>query len=135
MTDAPPPMSARPVPPRPQELLLVALGAVPGALLRWQLHLDPLANLLGCLLIGMSLALQPPRPRLILLLAIGFCGSLTTFSGWIAALATALRQGSGGAVGLLVLELLAGILAVIAGRALVNRPIAARPSARRSFRR
>ena len=49
-----------------QELLLVALGAVPGALLRWQfaLHLadqNLVANTLG----------------------VGFCGSLTTFSSWM----------------------------------------------------
>ncbi len=72
-----------------QELLLVALGAVPGALLRWQvaLHLGDqnlLVNVLGAGLLGM-LAGLPSAPRRQLLLGIGFCGSLTTFSSWMLA--------------------------------------------------
>ena len=70
-----------------QELLLVAVGAVPGALLRWQssvvLHdRDLLVNVLGSLILGLLLGL-PYRPRLQLLVGIGFCGSLTTFSSWM----------------------------------------------------
>ena len=70
-----------------QELLLVALGAVPGALLRWQLGAalhdrDVLANVLGSLILGLLLGL-PYRPRLQLLIGIGFCGSFTTFSSWM----------------------------------------------------
>ena len=70
-----------------QELLLVALGAVPGALLRWQLALNLadqnlLSNTLGAGLLGL-LAGLPAAPRWQLLLGIGFCGSLTTFSSWI----------------------------------------------------
>ena len=70
-----------------QELLLVALGAVPGALLRWQLSVlapdrNLLANVLGSLVLGLLLGL-PFRPRLQLLIGIGFCGSLTTFSSWM----------------------------------------------------
>ena len=70
-----------------QELLLVAMGAVPGALLRWQLalHIDDqnmLANILGAGLLGL-LAGLPVAPRRQLLVGIGFCGSLTTFSSWM----------------------------------------------------
>ncbi len=70
-----------------QELLLVALGAVPGALLRWQLamHLadqNLVANTLGSALLGLVAGL-PAAPRRQLLLGIGFCGSLTTFSSWM----------------------------------------------------
>ena len=70
-----------------QELLFVAVGAVPGALLRWQssvvLHdRDVLVNVLGSLILGVLLGL-PYRPRLQLLVGIGFCGSLTTFSSWM----------------------------------------------------
>ena len=70
-----------------QELLLVGVGAVPGALLRWQvaLHLGDqnlLVNVLGAALLGL-LAGLPAAPRRQLLLGIGFCGSLTTFSSWM----------------------------------------------------
>ena len=70
-----------------QELLLVALGAVPGALLRWQFSVvlhdrDVLVNVFGSLILGLLLGL-PYRPRLQLLAGIGFCGSLTTFSSWM----------------------------------------------------
>lgn len=70
-----------------QELLLVALGAAPGALLRWQLSVQAadrnlLANVIGSLLLGLLLGL-PYRPRLQLLVGVGFCGSLTTFSSWM----------------------------------------------------
>ncbi|MFM7085552.1 MAG: fluoride efflux transporter FluC [Cyanobium sp.] len=79
-----------------QELGLVAAGAVPGALLRWQLlRPDPpaaitgwgvdtlIANLLGALLLGLLLAQPPQRTRLLLWGGIGLCGSLTSFSTWM----------------------------------------------------
>ena len=70
-----------------QELLLVAVGAVPGALLRWQFSVvlqdrDVLVNVLGSMILGLLLGL-PYRPRLQLFAGIGFCGSLTTFSSWM----------------------------------------------------
>ena len=70
-----------------QELLLVGAGAVPGALLRWQLTLhladhNLLVNVLGSALLGL-LAGLPAAPRRQLFLGIGFCGSLTTFSSWM----------------------------------------------------
>ena len=69
------------------ELLLVAIGAVPGAVLRWQLGVhwadqDLIANVVGAFLLGV-LAGLPTRPRRQLLVGIGFCGSLTTFSSWM----------------------------------------------------
>jgi CrcB protein len=70
-----------------QELLLVGLGAVPGALLRWQVSLHwadshVLVNVVGTSLLGL-LAGLPAAPRRQLLVGIGFCGSLTTFSSWM----------------------------------------------------
>ena len=70
-----------------QELLLVALGAVPGALLRWQVSLHCadrhlLVNVVGAALLGYLVGL-PAAPRRQLLIGIGFCGSLTTFSSWM----------------------------------------------------
>ena len=78
-----------------RELTLVALGAVPGALLRWQSgvqlgpHLggsagaDLLVNLVGSFVLGFLAGPIPRRTGLVLLLGIGFCGCLTTFSSWM----------------------------------------------------
>ena len=69
------------------ELLLVGLGAFPGALLRWQVSLHwadrhVLVNVVGAALLGLLVGL-PAAPRRQLLIGIGFCGSLTTFSSWM----------------------------------------------------
>lgn len=73
----------------------MALGAVPGALLRWQsgVQLGPhlggsaganlLVNLVGSFLLGFLAGPIPRRTSLVLMLGIGFCGSLTTFSSWM----------------------------------------------------
>ena len=97
-----------------QELLLVGLGAVPGALLRWQvaLHLrdqNLLVNVLGAALLGL-LAGLPAAPRRQLLLGIGFCGSITTFSSWMLAAMKHLSSGDWGAgFGLIALTLGLGV--------------------------
>ena len=108
------------------ELLLVAVGAVPGALLRWQvaLHLGDqnlLVNVLGAALLGL-LAGLPAAPRRQLLVGIGFCGSLTTFSSWML---TAMKQLSSGdwpaAFGLIGLTLGLGLGAAALGFSLGRR--------------
>lgn len=118
-----------------RDLGLVGGGAIPGALLRWKLETvgralaggllrgavssDFLANMIGCLLIGLVLAQAPARPRLILAAGIGFCGSLTTFSSWMLELAKALRAGESlAAVSVLVVSLLGGLTLVSAGYAI-----------------
>ena len=63
-------------------LFFLALGSIPGALLRWQLSNDFFVNLLGSLVLGFLFGLKL-KNSYYLLFAIGFCGSLTTFSGWI----------------------------------------------------
>jgi CrcB protein len=96
------------------ELLLVAAGAVPGAVLRWQVALhvgdqNLLVNVLGAALLGL-LAGRPAAPRRQLLVGIGFCGSLTTFSSWMLAVARDLVAGNWGeAIGLLGLTLGLGL--------------------------
>lgn len=78
-----------------EELVLVALGALPGAWLRWQLSVllhgwlwagvgpTLLVNVLGSFLLGFLVGPIPRRTPLLLALGVGFCGSFTTFSTWI----------------------------------------------------
>lgn len=119
-------------------LLLVAVGAVPGALLRWQvaLHLgdqNVVVNVLGAALLGF-LAGLPAAPRRQLLLGIGFCGSLTTFSSWMLAVANDLMAGNWGeAVALLGLTLGLGLGGAALGFSLGRRfrppgPLRSEPS-------
>ena len=112
------------------ELALVALGAVPGAVMRWQIgsHLhdnDVIVNVLGAFLLGWLVGL-PLRPKRQLLVGIGFCGSLTTFSSWMVHCVTSIAQGDWLAalalIGLtLGLGLGAAALGVVVGRSLVRR--------------
>ena len=92
-----------------KSILAIALGAVLGALLRWQLgakfnSLFPtippgtlVANLIGAYVIGLGIAFFatfsaiPSEWRL--LVVTGFCGSLTTFSTFSAEITTLLQQG------------------------------------------
>ena len=109
-----------------QELLLVGVGAVPGALLRWQLSLNLgdqnlLVNVLGAGLLGF-LAGLPASPRRQLLLGIGFCGSLTTFSSWMLAAMQQLSSGRwAAAIGLIGLTLGLGLGAAALGFSLGRR--------------
>jgi len=117
-----------------RELLLVALGAIPGALLRWQstVQLGPwlggsagadlLVNVLGSLVLGFLAGPVPMRTGLVLLLGIGFCGSLTTFSSWILDVVKLLEGGQPLAATLLVLLSLGmGLAAAGAGLGLSRR--------------
>ena len=94
-----------------QELLLVGVGAVPGALLRWQLALDLddqnlLVNVLACFALGLVLALNETcsaSTGIVLLMGVGFFGSLSTFSTFAVELLNELRAGQ--AITALVLAL------------------------------
>ena len=112
------------------ELALVALGAVPGAVMRWQIGSylhdnDVIVNVLGAFLLGWWVGL-PLRPRRQLLVGIGFCGSLTTFSSWMVNCVSFIAQGDWlAALGLIGLTLGLGLgaaaLGVFVGRSLVRR--------------
>lgn len=97
-----------------EDLLWVALGAVPGALLRWQLGLaladrNLLVNVLGAAVLGW-LAGRPAAPRRQLFLGIGFCGSLTTFSSWMLDAVRLIAAGdAGAALGLIGVTLGVGL--------------------------
>lgn len=119
------------------DLALVAGGAIPGALLRWQLAqllsdggrpLPPwldgtlVANLAGCLLIGILVAQPPRRARLFLWGGVGFSGALTTFSTWMLQLTQALQAGRvADAVVTLVLPLAGGLALTALGYRLGRR--------------
>lgn len=108
-----------------QALLLVAAGAVPGALLRWHWSGSEggtlAANLLATLLLGGLLPLQPRHPQLWLLAGVGFCGSLSTFSTWVLELEAALQTEQPlNVLVVLFSQLLGGLLAIGVGAALTR---------------
>ena len=107
-----------------RELLLVGLGAIPGALLRWQsaVQLGPwlggsagadlMVNVVGSFVLGFLAGPIPRRTGLVLLVGIGFCGSLTTFSSWVLDVVKLLEAGRPlGAVGLVLASLVCGLAA------------------------
>ena len=114
-----------------RDALLVTIGAVPGAWLRFRLvnHFEPMVprkhwatfgvNVSACFALGLVSALEHacgPRPQLGLLLGVGFLGSFSTFSTFsvemlMAWLAGARRQ----AVALMLGSVLGGLLALSLG--------------------
>ena len=112
--------------------VLVAMGALPGAWLRFLLvnHLQPLlplkhwatagVNLVACLALGLLLSLGDgcgDLHRLKLLLSVGFLGSFSTFSTFVVELLQALGEGEAGeALGLAGLSVAGGLLALELGR-------------------
>ena len=121
--------------PMGNDALFVAIGAVPGAWLRFRIvnHFEPMlprkhwgtfgVNLIACFAIGLLEGLQAScglaAVRTLLLLGTGFLGSFSTFSTWIAELHDTLqRQQRREAVLLCGGSVLGGLLAVGAGLAL-----------------
>jgi CrcB protein len=124
-----------------RELVFVALGAAPGALLRWQsgVHLGPylggaaganlLVNLVGSFLLGFLAGPIPRRTSLVLLCGIGFCGCLTTFSSWMLDVVQLVQVGRSLWGGLLILvSLVFGLLSAAGGLALSRRLFRRPPS-------
>jgi len=85
--------TTQPLPNQWNEMWLVAFGAVPGALVRWQVQNDLLVNVIGAAILGLVVGL-PFRPSRQLLLGVGFCGSLTTFSSWMVECSSLISQGA-----------------------------------------
>ena len=74
------------------KFFLISIGAVPGALLRWQIDNVFIVNVIGCFLLGIVNAL-PIHSKYKLIFGLGFCGTLTTFSGWTFQLFQFISQG------------------------------------------
>ena len=70
---------------------LISLGAIPGALFRWQIDEIFIVNLIGCFLLGVFNLLDILK-RYKLTFCVGLCGSMTTFSGWSCHLYNLLNQ-------------------------------------------
>jgi len=105
----------------------VFLGAGVGALCRWRLSTltesasfpvgTLAANLIGCFILGLYVSQIRPDSALWLLVGVGFCGALTTFSTLVFDL-TRLTPGSGAAY--LGLSLGLGVALFFAGRMLAQ---------------
>ncbi len=73
-------------------LFLISIGAIPGAIFRWQIDDIFIVNIIGCFLLGLVQGLGISK-RYKLLFGFGFCGSITTYSGWSFQLFKLLNQG------------------------------------------
>tara|TARA_B100000579_G_C22152664_1_gene541560 strand:- start:169 stop:522 length:354 start_codon:yes stop_codon:yes gene_type:complete len=73
-------------------LFIISLGAIPGTILRWQSQDFFIVNLIGCFILGLINSL-PLLKKIKLLFGVGFCASLTTFSGWIFYLYQLINEG------------------------------------------
>ena len=72
--------------------ICISIGAVPAAILRLQIDQIFIVNIIGCFLLGFINSLAISK-RYKLILGFGFCGSLTTFSGWSFQLFKLINQG------------------------------------------
>ena len=71
---------------------LISLGAILGALFRWQINQIFIVNSIGSFLLGFFNSLDILK-KYKLILCVGLCGSMTTFSGWSSHLYKLLNQG------------------------------------------
>ena len=71
---------------------IITIGAIPAAIFRWQIDQIVIVNIIGCFLLGFINSL-PINRRYKLFFGFGFCGSLTTYSGWSFKLFKLISQG------------------------------------------
>ena len=110
------------------ELILVAIGAVPGALIRWQAAGvyfgdgdNVVVNVAGAFILGLIVG-RGVDARWQVLIGTGFCGSLTTFSSWMLAAMKHLSAGEwSDALGIIGLTLGLGLGAAALGFSLGRR--------------
>ena len=103
------------------KLLYISIGAIPGVLFRWHVDEIYIVNTIGCFLIGIFNSLSFAS-KYKLIFCIGFCGSLTTFSGWIFGLSKLISDGLYiSAFASTLLMLMTGFLAVCLGNLLAKK--------------
>ena len=104
-------------------VFFISIGSIPAALLRWQIDDIFIVNLIGCFLLGFINILNISK-KYKLIFGFGFCGSLTTFSGWSYQLFKLLTQGLYKIFFLnSVLILLIGFFAIFLGDLLAKKVI------------
>ena len=102
---------------------LISLGAAPAALVRWQTDEIFIVNIVGCFLLGFINALNIAR-KYKLMFGFGFCGSLTTFSGWSLQLFQLITSGSNSRFFVnSLLIVFVGLLAIALGNFLAKKII------------
>ncbi len=96
-------------------ILLFLLGSILGASIRFQINNHLVTNVIGCTLLGVIVALKLDQ-RVKVLLSIGFCSSLTSFSGWIFAVFDLFKKGFVlHSVFLLIFTLISGFVSLRVG--------------------
>lgn len=112
----------------------VAVGAVIGSVLRWTLDswidddsgVGPallVANVVGALILGVTVGLGDDDGRRRLAVGVGLCGGLTSFSAWSVMIAEAFESGrTSDGTALILAHLVIGFAAFIAAR-LVTRGV------------
>ena len=74
------------------EFFVISAGSILGSLIRWKINNIFFVNILGCFIFGFINNLYVSK-KIKLFLCFSFCGSLTTFSGWILDLLNILNKG------------------------------------------
>ena len=101
---------------RKKNFFFISMAALPAAIIRWQIDETFIVNIIGCFLLGFINAL-PISKRCKLIFGFGFCGTLTTFSGWSLKLFQLINQGLFKLFFLnSILMVMVGLLAVILGQ-------------------
>ena len=71
---------------------MISIAAIPAAIFRWYVDEIFIVNIVGCFLLGLINALLISR-KYKLMFGFGFCGSLTSFTGWSFKLFELINQG------------------------------------------
>ena len=117
------------------DLLYVALGAIAGAFLRYFVTSESIflegipvsvliINIIGSFILGLTMTGVKELgfdPRFVVLIGVGFCGSLTTMSSFAYETVNLFDLGKLALVGIsIILNVGLSLLAIVAGQAIIN---------------